>query len=180
MLELKDTILLVVDVQGKLAQIMHNADAFFDNLKRIIRGVKILDIPIIWLEQIPESLGLTAPEIAKLLRGHKPVSKHTFSACGNQDFMKELKAINNCKQILLTGIETHICVYQTAVDLLSLGYEVHVLVDAVASRLPENKVIGLERIKMHGGICTSVEMALFEIMKHAKTPGFKEIIEVIK
>jgi len=179
MLELKDTVLIVIDVQGKLAQIMHNKDAFFDNLKRIINAVKILDIPVLWLEQIPESLGLTTPEIAKFLRGHKPVSKYTFSACGNQEFMKELKEINR-KQILLAGIETHICVYQTAVDLLNLGYEVHILADAVASRVPANKDIGLERIKMQGGIISSVEMALFEIIKHAKIPEFKNIIEVIK
>jgi len=179
MLELKNTTLLIIDVQGKLSQIMYNKDAFFDNLKKIINAAKILDMPILWLEQIPENLGLTSPEIAKLLRGYKPISKYTFSGCKNQEFMEELKRINR-KQILLTGIETHICVYQTGVDLMNLGYEVHVLADAVASRISENKDIGLERIKMQGGVISSVEMAVFEIVKHAKIPEFKDIIEVIK
>lgn len=179
MLELKNTVLIVVDVQGKLAQIMHNKDAFFDNLKQIISGAKILDIPVIWLEQMPENLGRTVPEIAKLFMGMKPVNKHTFSACGNLDFMEQLKD-TGCKQVLLTGIETHICVYQTASDLLNMGYEVHVLADAVASRAAENKSIGLDRIQKQGGIVSCVEMALFEIMVSGKMPSFKQIIEVIK
>lgn len=179
MLELKNTGLVIIDVQGKLAQIIHNKDAFFDNLKIMIKGAKILGLPVIWLEQLPEKLGHTTPEIAELLEGLNPVSKHTFNACKNQEFMKELEALN-CKQLLLAGIETHICVYQTGTGLLNLGYEVHVLSDAVGSRVVENKNTGLERIKIQGGIISSVEMALFEIMQHAKVPEFRDIIKVIK
>ncbi|MEI6810422.1 MAG: isochorismatase family protein, partial [bacterium] len=84
------------------------------------------------------------------------------------------------KQVLLSGIETHVCVYQTAVDLLGSGYEVQVVADAVSSRTPENKRIGLERIRDAGGVVTSTEMALFEMLKEAKGDKFKEILKAVK
>ncbi|MGE0086715.1 MAG: hydrolase [Desulfococcaceae bacterium] len=179
MLSSENAVLLVVDVQGKLAQMMHNKDAFFKNLSIIIQGAKILEIPIIWLEQIPEKLGSTTPEIAQLLTGFKPISKHTFSAWRNENFRNALIAANR-KQVLITGIETHICVYQTARSLAEHGYEVHAVADAVASRYPENKEIGLEKIRNAGGIMTSAETALFEIMKEAGGEKFRQIVKIIR
>jgi len=179
MLTAENAVLVVVDVQGKLAQMMHSKDAFFKNLSIMIQGAKILEIPILWLEQIPDKLGSTTEEIAQLLTGVNPISKHTFSAWGNENFRKAFLAANR-KQAILTGIETHICVYQTARSLAENGYEVHVAADAVASRFPENKEIGLEKIRNAGGIMTSAETALFEIMKEAGGEKFREIVKIIR
>jgi len=179
MLTLENTILVVVDVQGKLAQLMHEKERFFDNLQKIINGVHVLHIPIIVTEQLPEKLGPTIPELARLLSDVQPIRKISFSCSGSEAFMKALEASGR-QQVLLTGMETHVCVYQTAMDLLQSGYEVHVVTDAVASRAAENKLVGLERIKAAGAVPTSTEMALFELLRVAEGPPFKEIIRIVK
>ena len=173
-----NTVLIVVDVQGKLAQLMADKQALFANLQRIIRGVQVLDIPILWVEQYPEGMGPTIAEIAPLLLGIEPISKLSFSCCGNGRFMRELTALSR-KQVLIAGIETHVCVYQTARDLVHLGYEVEVVADAVSSRTIENREIGLDRIKTSGARLTSTEMALFELLRVAEGEQFKKILKII-
>ena len=179
MLSLENACLIVIDVQGKLAQVMHEKESLFQNLKVLIKGCRILEIPIIWTEQIPENLGPTTPEIAELLSPGIPISKKSFSCCGEPVFMKALEKVSR-KQFLLTGIETHICVYQTAVDLLKMGHEVQVVADCVSSRIAKNREIGIEKIRHGGGILTTTEMALFELMKVAEGAAFKQIIQLIK
>mgnify|MGYP003960754815 CR=1 FL=1 len=180
MLKKENTALIIIDVQGKLAQIMHNRDLLFQNFQALIKGTQALKIPVIWVEQLPDKLGATIPEIADILKDDmQPISKYTFSACGNEDFLKALKQSDR-KQILITGIETHICVYQTCIDLLNMGYEVHAVTDAVSSRTYENKQLGLEKMKNAGADITSVETALFEILKAAKGSEFKEIVKIVK
>ncbi len=160
MLTLENSVLIIVDVQGKLAQLMYKKEELFKNLRIIIKGAKILGLPIVWIEQNPQGLGTTIPEVAELLTDIKAIAKLSFSACGCEGFAEKLKALNR-KQILIAGIETHICVYQSSVDLLNQGYEIHVITDAVSSRTPENKQIGLDKIKDAGGLLTSTETALF-------------------
>jgi len=179
MLTVENTALLIIDVPGKLAQLMQGKEVLFENLQRMIKGAQILGIPIIWTEQNPRGLGPTIPEVAPLLSNSQPIGKLSFSCCGNEDFMRELRALNR-KQILITGIETHICVYQTAMDLINLGYEVEVVADAVSSRTVENKEIGLEKVRDGGGKLTSTETALFELLKVAEGEKFKEILQIMK
>ena len=179
MLSAEKALLVVIDVQGKLAQLMSGKEALFANLQRCIRGAKVLGLPILWLEQNPEGLGPTIPEVAGLLAGIQPISKFCFSCCGNEQFLQALRASGR-KQVLITGIETHVCVYQTSSDLVRLGYEVQVVADAVSSRTAENRQIGLDRIKAAGGTVTSTEMALFEMLKEAKGDKFKEILKAVK
>ena len=179
MLRAEETALIIIDVQGKLAQLMHDKEALFQNLQRIIKGARALGVRILWAEQIPEKLGPTIPEVADLLSELQPIPKFSFSCCGDEAIMAKLKE-SGCKQFLLAGIETHICVYQTAMDLLAAGHEVHVVADAVSSRLPENKQIALERIKAAGGLVTCTEMALFELLKVAKGDAFKAILNIVK
>jgi nicotinamidase-related amidase len=119
------------------------------------------------------------PEIAELLTNQSPVSKLSFSCCGSDQFLKDLAAVNR-KNILIVGIEAHVCVYQTAADLVNLNYDVQVVADAVASRTAENKQIGLEKSKDAGASLTSTETALFELLKEAKGDKFKEIINLVK
>jgi nicotinamidase-related amidase len=174
-----DTALVLVDVQAKLAPAMHDKEALLENLRRLVQGVRILGVPILWTEQNPAGLGPTLPEIADLLPDQKPVSKFSFSCCGSEQFRNELSALN-CKNMLIAGIEAHVCVYQTAADLIHLQCEVQIVADAVASRTPENRLIGLEKSKSVGACLTSTETVLFELLKDAKSEKFKEIIKIVK
>ncbi len=179
MLLLDNTALLLIDVQGNLAHAMHSKQKLFENLQKIIKGAQVLEIPILWVEQNPKGLGPTIPEITDLIPDITPISKMSFSCCRNDKFMMALKNSKR-KQILVTGIETHICVYQAAVDLLDMGYEVQAVSDAVSSRTEDNKKIGLQKMKDAGAGVTSVETALFELLKVAEDARFKEIIKIVK
>ncbi len=179
MLKMGNAVLVIVDVQGRLATLMHNRENLFANLVKITKGCRALDIPILWNEQLPDKLGETIPELKDILSDLEPMAKSSFSCCGNSVFINRLKEIGR-KQVLLVGIETHICVYQTAIDLINNGYEVHLVTDAVSSRFEDNYRIGIDRIKDAGGVLTTVEMALFELLKVAEGDKFKEIIKIIK
>lgn len=179
MLKKEDTVLLVVDVQGKLAQLMYEKEKLLKNLKNLIQGIKTLEIPIIWMEQYPKGLGPTIPEIAGLLPDMKPIAKTSFSCCGESRFMTRLNALNR-NQILICGIETHVCIHQTTMDLIKLGYEVEVVADAVSSRTKENRETGLHKMEAAGAKITSVEMVLFELLRVAGTEEFKAISKMLK
>jgi len=179
MITTEHTAVVLVDVQGKLAQSMHNKKDLFENLKKMVKGAQILGVPILWAEQNPAGLGPTMPEIAELLTNQSPLSKFSFSCCGSDPFLKDLQALNR-KNILIIGIEAHVCVYQTAADLTKLQYHVQVVADAVSSRTAENKQIGLETIKEAGASLTSTEIVLFELLKIAKGDKFKKIIKIVK
>lgn len=179
MLTQEDTVLIIIDVQGRLAQQMHERRELFENLQKIIKGAKVLGIPILWAEQNPDGLGPTIPEIARLLSETQPISKFSFSCLGNDRFTQELGALDR-KQVLIAGIEAHVCVYQTAADLVCVGYEVQIVADAVSSRTAANKRIGLEKMRGAGATVTSTETALFELLRVATGPEFKEILRIVK
>jgi len=179
MLICEDTVLVVIDVQGKLAQLMHEKEALFENLRLMIQGAKILDVPILWTEQYPKGLGPTVPEIAELLPDIQPISKTAFSCCREDTFNQAFAELGR-EQALLVGIETHICVWQTTHDLLASEYDVHVVADAVSSRSLDNKQIALKRMRDVGAEITCVETALFELMRVAEGPRFKEVSKLIK
>ena len=179
MLKMENAALLIVDIQGNLARLMHGKELLFKNVQKLIKGIQVLRIPILWVEQNPQGLGPTIPEIADILPDIQPISKTSFSSCRNDLFLQALKDLNR-KQVLIAGIEAHICVYQTAVDLVDLRYEVQVVADAVSSRNMENKEIGLQKMRDAGVSLTSVETALFEILKVAEGAQFKEILKILK
>ena len=179
MLKIENTTLLIVDIQGNLAHLMHGKELLFKNVQKLIKGIQILGIPILWVEQNPRGLGPTIPEIADILSNIKPISKMSFSSCRNDRFLQALNALNR-KQVLIAGIEAHVCVYQTAAELVDIGYEVQVVTDAVSSRNMENKEIGLQRMRDSGVSLTSVETALFELLKVAEGEHFREILKIVK
>ena len=178
MLTKGNTLLVLVDFQVKIARVMHEQKALVENTGKLIRGMNILKVPILWVEHNPGGLGGTVPEIAELIPG-RPITKLSFSCCAEPRFME---ALENSKrgQILLAGIESHVCIYQTAADLLRSAYEVEVAADAVSSRTLQNKEIGLQKIKDAGGAWTSVETVLFELLKTANGAKFREILKIIK
>jgi nicotinamidase-related amidase len=179
MLNRDNTILVVIDVQGKLATLMHNRDIFVENTSRIIKGCLALQIPIIWNEQLPDKLGETIPQIKDILSGNSPLIKNTFSCVGNKAFVQKLKELDR-RQLLLVGMETHVCVYQTAIDLLELGFDIFLVADCVSSRRIENKQIGIEAITAAGARITSVEMALFEMLRVAEGDDFRQVSKIVK
>lgn len=179
MLNPENTVLVVVDVQEKLSRAMHEEKAFIAGAVKVVTGAKILGLPVIRTEQNPKGLGETVPEVAELLTDVPAVTKLSFSCCGEPNFLEQLAALNR-KQVLILGIESHVCVYQTVADLVRDGYEVQVVADAVSSRTPGNKAIGLERCKELGASLTSAETALFELLKTADGEKFKQMLKVVK
>ena len=171
--------LVVVDVQGKLARLMYDKEVLFKNIQILIKSAKILKIPILWCQQCPDALGPTIPEIAQLLTDSEPIDKSAFSCCGAEQFNIKLNESKR-QQVLLCGIETHVCIYQTAADLLRKGFSVDVVADAVSSRTPENKQIAINRMAAEGINVSCTEMALFELLKTAEHPQFKQIAKLVK
>ena len=171
--------LLVIDVQGRLAEMMHNEKSVFKHVSTMINAAKILGMPIHWFEQYPKGLGSTKPEIKELLLDSSYYEKVTFSACGAGDFMDQLK-VSGRNQCIVTGIETHVCVYQTVLDLLNSNYSVKVNQQAVSSRLKSNKNLGLHNMEKAGAHISSTEMILFELMQTAKHPNFRQISALLK
>ena len=179
MLQTDNTALVIIDVQGKLASVMHEREQLIRNLRILIQGAQILETPIHWLEQYPEGLGPTVPELAELLYDDEPLPKMSFSACGQEEFLTQLKE-GGRGSLLLAGIEAHVCVYQTARDLVERGYQVEVAVDAISSRTEANKRIGVDKMIRVGAEPTSVETALFELMRTAEAPRFKDVARLVK
>ncbi|MFA0439588.1 hydrolase [Vibrio sp. 10N.286.49.C2] len=178
MLDQAKTQLMIIDVQGKLAQIMHQKESLFSNLNSLARAAILMDLPIVWVEQIPNKLGSTIQEIASELPNRKAMAKSSFSAWGESAIRDSIDS--NKKQILLVGIEAHICVYQTAMDLLAQGFEVHLVTDAISSRTAENKALAIQRLAREGATLTSTEMALFELQKVAEGDQFRALLTLIK
>jgi nicotinamidase-related amidase len=178
MLKKESTVLVFIDVQGRLSELVEGSEALFENLRRLLEGMKALSVPVIATEQIPEKLGPTRAEFQPLI-GNPAVEKSSFSCCGEPLFCKALEELKR-HQVILCGIETHVCVYQTALDLLEAGYEVQIVTDAVSSRNPANKALALRRLEIEGVSLTGTEMLLFELLGDAKASEFKSILKIVK
>ena len=179
MLSIDNTLLVIVDVQGKLASLMHEQEALYKNIVTMAKGARALAMPILWMEQLPEKLGPTIPELTEVLDGLQPMPKSTFSCARHSGFMESLEMTGR-EQVLIVGIEAHICVYQTAMDLLELDYQIEIVTDAVSSRTEQNKQIALDKMATSGIDFTSVEMVLFELLQTADAPQFRDIARLIK
>ncbi len=171
--------LVIIDIQERLLPAIDGQARVVQNSLRMIQGAVILGLPLFATEQYRKGLGPTVPEIAQAVPGFSPLQKLTFSACGASDFVQQLQA-KGVSQVLLCGIETHVCVCQSALDLLDQAFRVFVVADAVASRAPENHHLGLERTRDAGAILVSTEMALFELLGAAGTEEFKQVLSLVK
>jgi len=178
MLETGNTALVLVDLQEKLLRVMHEREALLDSVVRLVKGAAVLGVPVIYTEQNPRGLGPTVAAVGDLLPD-PPITKLAFSCCGEPAFTDALARLGR-RQVLLAGIETHVCVYQTAADLIAAAWEVQVVTDAVSSRSEANKAVGLERMRQAGAGVTSVETALFELLKAAEGPQFKALLAIVK
>ena len=149
------------------------------NLEKLIRCAKLLEVPIIGTEQIPEKLGATSEPFAALLENVPRIGKSAFSCCGEPAFSETFQSLGK-RQAILTGIETHVCVYQTAIDLLEDGVEVFVAADAVSSRDPANRALALQAMRDAGAKIIPTETVLFALLRDAADPHFKELLQLIK
>jgi nicotinamidase-related amidase len=170
--------LVVVDVQEAFRPAVLDFERVAANVGTLVQGARILGVPTLVTEQYPRGLGHTVPEVAEHL-DVEPIEKTVFSAAEADGFSAALAAAGR-DQVLLCGIETHVCVNQTAEDLLAAGKEVHVAQDAVSSRTAENRALGMHKMERAGAVATSVETALFELLRRAGTPEFKEVQALIK
>ena len=175
-LNLEDCLLLVIDIQERLIPVIHQHEEVIHNANILLKGMEILGVPVIVTEQYPKGLGNTCKEIL-LGEDAKVMEKITFSCLAN-DYIKE--SVQSKKQIIICGVEAHICVLKTALDLLDEGYQVHLITDAVSSRKKENKQVAIERMKQSGVFISSTEMILFQLLDKAGTEEFKLISKLIK
>ena len=178
-LDKEDTVLLIVDIQEKLAAVMTEKDKVVRNNLHLIELAKMIKMPVMVTEQYPRGLGATVKDIREALPFYRPVEKMTFDCCGQPPFLEELKE-HNKRNVVLTGMETHICVLQTCIGLLKGGINVHIVQDAVCSRTRENWKTGVEFMREAGAVVTSTETTLFQLLKVAGTEEFKKISQRIK
>jgi nicotinamidase-related amidase len=171
--------LAVIDVQEAFRPAVRDFDRVAHNTAVLVQGARALELPVLVTEQYPSGLGRTVPEVADHLAGVEPLEKVCFSAVEAGGFHAAL-AEGERDQVLLCGIESHVCVNQTAEDLLADGFEVHVAGDAVTSRTEENRDLGLHKMERAGAVLTSVETALFELLRAAGTPEFKQVQRLIR
>ncbi|WP_428774694.1 isochorismatase family protein [Vibrio sp.] len=179
MLNSTDTGIIIVDIQGKLADLVHDQQAVRHRCECLIQAARIFGLPIVWLEQNPAGLGDTVSDIRQHLDGFSPISKTSFNACEELEFVEAVNQAN-VSSWLLCGIEAHICVYQTAAGLAKLGYHVECLADCVASREDSNRLLALEKMRLHGVSISSLEMSLYELLEDCQTPAFKAILNLIR
>jgi nicotinamidase-related amidase len=172
--------LIIIDMQESFRAAIDDFDATAARIARVARGAELLNVPIILTEQYPRGLGHTADEIKAVLPPAPVIIEKTaFSSCGARAFEDELER-TGARQLLVCGIEAHICVNQTAHDLLARGFQVHLLTDCITARTAENKSLAMTKMQESGALPSSTEMALFELMRDAKHEQFKAIQKLIK
>lgn len=179
LLSSSEAILLIVDVQEGFRKHISEFAELSRNISILVEASKILKVPVIVTEQYPQGLGHTVTEISACLGEHKRYEKSCFSCCRSQNFMVGL-ASENRKQVIVCGIEAHVCVNQTVHDLLESGYQPHVVTDAISSRSHKNKEIGIKKVYAAGAVLSSVETALFEMLVESGTEAFKAVQRLVK
>lgn len=173
------TVLIVIDVQEKIFPHISDKEGILKNIEKLIRFAEIMKIPILLTEQYPKGLGCTIPEVKKLIPQIQPIERMEFGCFGSEKFKESLKKLE-VQTLILTGIETHICISQTAIEGVDLGYRLCVVSDAVSSRNLDDKAVGLDRLRESGVTIVSTEMLIYELLKKAGTPEFKETLKLIK
>jgi nicotinamidase-related amidase len=179
-LEVTQSALLIIDMQEAFRVSIADFNQVAERITLAVKGLTLLRVPLLVTEQYPKGLGHTAAEIKAVLpQDLEIIEKSTFSSCGSQSFQTQLERAH-IKQVLVAGIEAHICVNQTVHDLLASGFQVHLLTDCITSRKQTDKTVALEKMQLSGAIPSSLEMALFELMRDSKHEQFKAIQGLIK
>jgi isochorismate hydrolase len=180
-IEREEAVLIIIDVQDALIRNMNQevGKNVIRNIRTLLTFAKKMDIPILITEQYPKGLGKTVPEITMELGSILPIEKVSFSCCGVETFNDQLNQLGR-KQVILTGIETHVCVLQTAGDLIQKGYEAHVVADAICSRRKLDWEIGLRWMEKRGAMISATEIIAFQLLKEAGTEEFRGLSKLLK
>lgn len=174
-LKSEESALLIIDVQDRLMPVIHESERVFSNCNKLIAGMAVLGVQRLVTEQYPKGLGHTVTEVP--VDGIDVVEKISFSCMQHKGVQEHLAGK---RSLILCGVEAHVCVLKTALDALEMGYEVHVVADAVSSRTQKNYELGLARMRQSGVFVASTEMILFQLMDIAGTAQFKEIAKLIR
>lgn len=175
----ENSIVLLVDYQERFVKVLHDNEQTIKNIKLLLSGANIYKVPLYVSEQVPEKLGPTISDFKELLKDATFFSKTTMSCCGKPSFLDALKS-KNISKVAVCGIEAHVCVEQTCLDLIYNGFQVHLATDAITSRLLYNKPIAIEKMKSAGGIISSVETILFEMAYEAGNEEFRKLQQLFK
>ena len=174
----EESLFICIDLQERLIPAMHDKETLVKNSNILLKTAEIYDIPVLVTVQYPQGLGNTDSKI-ELPKNHKVFSKNYFSAFAGEDFVNEFNSLNK-KNIIIFGLETHVCVYYTVFHLIQNGYAVYVVTDACASRTNESKKIALRQMRKLGANIITTEMALFHHIENSKVPNFKDLSNLVK
>ncbi len=178
-LTLERSALVVIDLQERFRDLIHGMDQVLERSQRLIGFCRQLDIPVLVTEQYPRGLGVTVTEIREACRPFTAFEKNSFSCAGGEGFLATLRATGR-DQVVLCGIETHVCVYQTACDLLREGFQVALAADAISSCRPADRELALQRLRDVGADVMGSQMIMFEMLRVAGTPEFKRVAAFLK
>lgn len=179
LLDVNKSLLMVIDIQDKFRPILFNPDQVVLGTQKMITGCNQLNVPVIVTEQYPKGLGVTVVELKQVIKEDVPFFEKTSFGCCQDTVIEEQLALLNRKQIMICGIEAHVCVNQTVIDLLKKNYQVYLIEDAIGSRNENNYKIALKKMAQAGAVPSCIEMALFELMRSSKHPQFKEVQKII-
>ncbi len=171
--------LLVIDIQERILNVMMNHESLVGNANKLINGFKILNLPIYYTEQYPKGLGPTTNLILSNLQPLEAVQKLTFSCSGAEGLFQKMED-DKLEQVVVCGIESHVCVMQTVLDLLANDFQVNVPIDAISSRKEADYNAALMRFQSEGAIITSTESVLFELLEECRSEEFKQISKLVK
>lgn len=178
-IELENCVSVVIDIQERLFPHMADNELFLSKSERLLNGLNVLGVPVLVTQQYSKALGATLPSVVSLIKDFNSIEKIAFSCCDEPVFLEALKATKK-KNVIILGIESHVCVLQTVLDLLSDGYQPIVVEDCVTSRSLTDKATSIERMRSSGAIITSYESVLFELTRTAGTDQFKAISKIVK
>lgn len=179
LLKRRNTALLLIDAQEKLMQVMGQRQRTAENINKLLQLAQLFNLPIMVTEQYPKWLGPTLPELKQSLPIYAPIEKLHFNCCEVDTFNTQLDSID-LQNIIIAGVESHICVFQTCVSLVNKGYTIHVPQDAVDSRTSENWQVGLDLMQQAGAVITSTETVIYQILEKAGTKAFKAMLKLVK
>jgi len=179
MFKIEDSIALVIDFQARLMPFIYRHEEMEKKAEIFIKGCRVLDVPLLVMQQYTKGLGDTSQILKDALGEFEHIEKITFSGCGNAEFIEKLEASGK-KNIIVTGIEAHVCVQQTVLDLLASGYNVYVLADCIGSRNETDRAYAEKRMRQAGAVITTMESVLFELLIRADHPKRKDISNLVK
>jgi nicotinamidase-related amidase len=179
MLDRHEAVLVVIDMQEPFLKQIFERERVVDKVVKLIRAARILEVPVLATLQYADRMGDVIPEVAEALPEGEHIDKRTFSCCGVEAFPARLESTGR-KQVMVCGVEGHICVSQTAHDLLARGYQVHVVRDAISARRETDRETGVGKMTASGAVLSSFETAVYELLRDSTAPEFKAILDLVK